>query len=93
MYRPTQRTYYNKLTGDLFRMYHSNITGTNYLMNEETGHIIKSSVLIAAFNAQTFKLSNGKIIELKQGEFYPLACCEIATHKKFTGLQKRFVKI
>ena len=92
MYQPTQRTYYNKLTGELFRMYHNSDTGKSYLLNEYTGRKITCNYLICAFNGQTFKLNTGRIIELLAGEFYPLAKGEICTHKKFTGIQKRFVK-
>lgn len=93
--RPTQRTYYNKLTGELFRMYHSDTTGKNMLINIDTGYSISSGYLIAGHNDITYKLNTGKVIDLKRGEFYPLQIStgEVPTYKKFTGIQKRFTKI
>jgi len=92
MKTPTQRIYTNIETNESFRMYHDNITGTNDLRNESNGQII-TCFYCAAFNGITLKFKDNSVVTLNAGEFIETNFAKMPTHKKFTGLQKRFSKI
>jgi hypothetical protein len=85
------RTYTDFWTGESFRMYVNNDTHSNILINEKTGEQIKSFVC-SAFNAITFKFWDKSEISLSTGQFLKLEKLNPPIAKKFTGIQKRFVK-
>lgn len=88
--QPTQRTFKNKLTGETFRYYSSNVTGQNALINEETNEAILYFYAAACVPVE-LKFKNGQIVQLDNGQFLPLDKTGTPTHTK-TSFQKTFRK-
>ena len=87
---PTQRTYTNHLTGEVFRMYADSYTHATTLINENTGKECKT-FYVCAFTGTDVKDNKGKVYNLGSNEFIDTSNVRL-THKKFF-IQKRFVKI
>jgi hypothetical protein len=92
MKRPTQRIYTNIETNQRFVMYSDDINHTTDLRNELTGEIV-TNFYCAAFSGITLKFNDKSIFTLNSGEFIELRSDKIPTHRKYTGLQKNFIKI
>ena len=87
--QPTQRTYTNILTSEVFRMYADNYTHATTLINENTGNECKT-FYVCAFTGTDVKDDKGNVYNLGAGEFIDTSIVKL-THKKFF-IQKRFVK-
>jgi hypothetical protein len=92
MKRPTQRIYTNIETNQRFVMYYNDINDTRDLRNEITGEIV-TNFYCAAFSGITLKFNDKSISTLNAGEFIELRSDKIPTHRKYTGLQKNFIKL
>jgi hypothetical protein len=73
-------------------MYYNDINHTRDLRNEITGEIL-TNFYCAAFSGITLKFNDKSISTLNAGEFIELRSDKIPTHRKYTGLQKNFIKI
>lgn len=91
MYRPTQRSYTEKTTGQSFRMYQNDTTGENKLINEKSGKKAKS-FLVSAFTGKKYRFEDNTEIALNAGEFICIDPKNKPTHEKFF-FQKRFKKL
>jgi hypothetical protein len=85
------RTYNEFWTNEKFRMYVNNDTHDLVLINETTKEEIKSFIC-SAFNSTTFKFWDKSEITLNVGQFLKIDKLNRPIAKKFTGIQKRFVK-
>ncbi len=92
MKTPSQRIYTNVETNEKFRMYVDDTNHSLDLRNEKNGKII-TLFYCAAFNGITLKFKDKSILELNAGEFIETDFAKIPTHKKYTGIQKKFTKI
>ena len=96
----TQRTFVDIETKKRFSLYQDADTkelSLIYDTSKDSSDMANGTTVngwyIAAHNAITIKLNNKKIVSLPSGYFYNLKESEEVTHKKFTGLQKRFTKV
>lgn len=87
----TQRTYNEFWTNEQFNMYQNCDTHVNCLINEATGENVKM-FLCAGFTQITYKFWDKSEITLSVGQFLKIDRLNPPIAKKFTGIQKRFVK-
>lgn len=99
--RPTQRTFTDVETKEVFRLHTDDNTHVPALISDGSKVHTKGTQVngfyIAGHTSVTIKLNTGKIIEVCQGEFYNLketeaGIIEEVTHKKYAGF-KRFTKV
>ena len=88
----TQRSYSDFWTGKIYNMYQDNCTHEVFLISEDTSEKIQS-FLCAAFNSITYKFWDKSEITLQVGQFLKIEKLNPPIAKKFTGIQKRFVKL
>lgn len=90
MMNPTQRTYTDIETGEIYTLYSDDRTHQICLI-AESGKKPKG-FYICAHSGMTIKIDNKKQIELTNGTFYNVKEGERITHKKYIGF-KRFSKL
>jgi len=88
--KPTQRTFINHDTREVFRLYNNDTTGKFCLISETTGQT-SQNYYATAFDVE-IKLNTLRKIRLCGGEFYAPKQGETITHKRIVGF-KNFVKI
>jgi hypothetical protein len=88
----TQRSYNNHFTKVKYSMFQDSNTHQSFLINERNNDTIRNFVL-CAHNDITYKFQDGTILEIPRGEFLEISTDNPPTHKKYTGIQKRFTKI
>jgi hypothetical protein len=93
---PTNRTFKNVETNDVFRLFTSNDDSIYHLIhdgdeNNAPGTRV-NGFYISAHCAVDIKLNGSKIVHLPQGTFYNLKEGEAITHKKYPGF-KKFTKV
>ena len=88
----TQRSYNEFWTDKKFNMFQNSDTHVNCLINLETNEQI-DNFICAAFTAITYKFWDKSEISLSIGQFLKIDKLNPPIAKKFTGLQKRFVKL
>ena len=87
----TQRYYNEFWTNEKFNMYQNSDSHELFLINETTGENIKNFIC-SAFTVTTYKFWDKSEITLSVGQFLKIDKLNPPIAKKFTGLQKRFVK-
>ena len=87
----TKRSYNEFWTNEKFNMYQNSDSHELILINETTGENVKNFIC-SAFNTITYKFWDKSEITLKVGQFLKIDKLNPPIAKKFTGLQKRFVK-
>ena len=98
----TNRTFTDIETNKIFSLYQDSDT-KNFKLIYDNSDVQKSNDLangttvngwyLSAHTGVTIKLNNKKEVVIPSGYFYNFKENEKATHKKYTGLQKRFTKI
>lgn len=92
---PTQRTYKDVETGDVFRLYSDQTTGSFKLISDPTddpmamaGGTEVNGFYICSHSGAAIKINGKRIVKVPQGSFYNLKEGEQATHQKYTGLNQ-----
>ena len=96
---PTQRTFTDTETKDVFRLYANEDFSKYKLISDPTkkpmemaGGTEVNGFYISAHTGVTIKLNSVKTVKIGMGEFYNLKEGEVITHRKYTGF-KRFTKV
>jgi len=87
----TQRSYNEFWTNEKFNMYQNSDSHELILINENTGEKVKMFIC-AAFTGITYKFWDKSEVSLSHGQFLKIDKLNPPIAKKFTGIQKRFVK-
>jgi len=95
--KPTQRTYTDVETNEVFRLYSNDKTGAFKLITDGSIMFAKgcevNGFYIASHTSMDIKLNTGEIIHLDRGQFYNLKenkdnIIEDVTHVKYCGFKK-----
>lgn len=86
------RYYAEFYTGKIFDCYVNNDTHQTVFICRESGEMVTNFVC-AAFNSITYKFWDKSEINLQVGQFLKVDSKNKPIAKKFTGIQKRFVKL